>query len=386
VKPPEARKGARAANAGLVIPGLGHLLTGSPLVGIMLLCVLVVLVAAAWLGAPRLSQVLFPPPPRSGPPIHAWIAVGTWIVSVVLLWWAAAERRHPPRKRYEQTWARLVWVQFTKNPLAIVGLTCVLVLLLITMLTPLLAPHDPNAIDVGPHGAAPSPAYPFGTDEYGRDLLSRLLYGARVSLSIGFLAVAISATFGATWGAVSGYAGGRVDTVMSWLVDLLLSLPRLVLIITIVGLFRPSGTAGLYIVIVILGFTGWMGVSRIVRGLVLSLKEQEFVQASRAIGQSTWRIISRHLLPNAIAPVIVYATLGIGSTILAEATLSFLGLGVPPPTATWGSIVNDGREFIRSSWWIATLPGLIIVFAVMSFNMLGDGLRDALDPKLRNRG
>jgi peptide/nickel transport system permease protein len=376
-----------AAWAGVAVPGLGHVLTGRKWVGATHLVVLAVLVLSAITGAPRLQRLLFPPPSQGGFGLHAWIAVATWLLTAFLLWRAAwrlatADRRPKPPA---SAW-RLTWRQFTRSHVGLLGLAGVEILALLTLLTPLLAPHDPNQIDVGPHSAPPSAQFLFGTDDFGRDLLSRLLYGARISLSIGFLAVGISATFGALWGAVSGFLGGKIDTVMSWLVDLLLSLPRLVLVITMVGLFRPSGTKGLYMVIAILGFTGWMGVSRIVRGMVLSLKEQEFIQASRAIGQRTSKIITQHLLPNALAPVIVHATLGIGATILAEAALSFLGLGVPPPISTWGSIVNDGREFLRSAWWIATIPGFLIVFAVMSFNMLGDGLRDALDPKLRNRG
>jgi peptide/nickel transport system permease protein len=363
---PVARSGS--AWAGLVVPGLGHLLGGSRWLGASLMLYTLVLAVAAVTGARKVPSLLFASAAEGGFSLHAWLAVATWLLTAALLWrtawrFATADRR--PRAP-ASAW-RLTWRQFTRNHMGLAGLACVILLALVTLMTPLLAPHDPDQIDVGPHAAAPSLAHPFGTDDFGRDLLSRLLYGARISLSIGFL-------------------GGKLDTLMSWLVDLLLSLPRLVLVITMVGLFRPTGTKGLYMVIAILGFTGWMGVSRIVRGMVLSLKEQEFIQASRAIGQRTSKIVTQHLLPNALAPVIVHATLGIGATILTEAALSFLGLGVPPPISTWGSIVNDGREFLRSAWWIATIPGLLIVFAVMSFNMLGDGLRDALDPKLRNRG
>ncbi len=187
-------------------------------------------------------------------------------------------------------------------------------------------------------------------------------------------------------GTAAGYFGGWIDGALMWLVDLLLSLPRLVLLLAIVGFFRASGAQSLFLIVAILGLTGWMGVSRIVRSTVLSLKEQDFIQACRALGLPTWRIMLLHLVPNTLAPVIVYASLAIGSTILVEAALSFLGLGVPPPTATWGAIVNDGREYMRSAPWITIFPGLMIVAAVMSFNLLGDGLRDALDPRLRGRG
>ncbi len=380
------RRHGPAARLGLVCPGLGHVLTGSPFLGAAIMAHVGLLVIAGVLGFPRLPTLLSPPP-GTGHPLHAAVALVAWIGAAAALWAIAVLRIRATsgRDHGEAQW-RITWREFMKNRLGMIGLTCCTVMALITLLTPFIAPFDPDMIDAGPSKIGPSLAHLFGTDEFGRDLFSRLLFGARISLSIGFVAVGISATFGAAWGAISGYLGGRFDTVMSWLVDLLLSLPRLVLVLTLVGLFRPTGPQGLYLIVAILGLTGWMGVSRIVRGMVLSLKEQEFIQASRAIGQTTPRIIFAHLLPNALAPVIVHATLGIGATILTEATLSFLGLGVPPPTATWGSIVNDGREFIRSAWWIATIPGFLIVFAVMSFNMLGDGLRDALDPKLRNRG
>jgi peptide/nickel transport system permease protein len=377
--PAAATRRGGLAWAGLALPGLGHLLSGRPGLGAVLLVYLALLVGTLWSALPRAGSLLLPPAEQGGARLHPWLAAATLVGLAVVLWgfaWRFATRGDVRLRRELRTQWQLAWGQFLRHRMGVFGLHCVLLLGLVTLLAPLLAPFDPSAIDVGPKLAGPSLDHLLGTDEFGRDLLSRLLYGAR-------LAVAISATFGALWGAASGYLGGTSDTVMAWIVDLLLSLPRLVLVITIVGLFRPSGATGLYLVILVLGLTGWMGVSRIVRGMVLSLKEQDFVQACRAMGQSTPLIIVRHLLPNALAPVIVHATLGVGLTILTEATLSFLGLGVPPPTATWGSIVNDGREFLRSAWWITTFPGLLIVFAVMSFNLFGDGLRDALDPRLR---
>jgi peptide/nickel transport system permease protein len=181
-------------------------------------------------------------------------------------------------------------------------------------------------------------------------------------------------------GAVSGYFGGWIDTLLMRLVDLLISFPRLVLLLAVIALFEPS----IFLIIVVLGLTGWMGTSRIVRGQFLSLRELEFVQATRALGFSNWRIILRHMLPNSMAPIIVVATLGIGNTILLEAALSFLGLGVQPPTASWGSMVANGRDALINAWWIATFPGLAIVLTVVCFNLLGDAARDALDPRLRS--
>jgi peptide/nickel transport system permease protein len=207
-----------------------------------------------------------------------------------------------------------------------------------------------------------------------------MLYGARVSLSIGFVAVSISVTLGTLLGAVSGFFGGRVDSLIMRFVDMVISFPRLVLLITIIAVFEPS----IFLIVTVLGLTQWPATARIVRGEVLSLRERAFVQAGIALGFSRGRIILRHLIPNALAPVIVAATLGIGDTIVLEAGLSFLGLGVQPPTPSWGTMVADGRNNLLGAWWISTFPGLAIVFTVLSFNLAGDGLRDALDPRLRS--
>jgi peptide/nickel transport system permease protein len=261
----------------------------------------------------------------------------------------------------------------------------VVFIMAVAVLTPFLAPFDPDRLEVGPKLAPPGWAHWMGTDEFRRDLFSRVLYGARISLSIGFVAVALSATIGTALGAIAGFFGGWTDRIIMFVTDMILSLPRLVLLLAIVGFFRAAGAQSLFLIVVILGLTGWMGVARIVRSQVLSIKELDYIQATVALGIPTPRVIYRHIVPNVLAPVIVYSSLAVGSTILVEASLSFLGLGVPPPTATWGSLVNDGREYLRTAWWITLFPGLLIVFSVMSFNLLGDGLRDALDPKLRGR-
>lgn len=220
--------------------------------------------------------------------------------------------------------------------------------------------------------------YLLGSDKYGRDIFSRLIYGSRISLSIGLMAMLIAVTLGTVIGALAGYFGKRTDAVLMRWVDLMLAFPNLFLILMIVALFGNS----IILIVVILGLTGWMGVSRIVRGQFLALRETEYIQAAHALGFGHARIIFKHLIPNAFAPVIVAATLRLGGIILVEAGLSFLGVGVQPPTASWGNMVAEGRDTLINAWWISTFPGLAIVLTVISFNMIGDGLRDALDPRL----
>ncbi len=309
-----------------------------------------------------------------------WLALITLLGTLVVAW--RAGRSHTVAAGapgQAGAWA-IAWAGFRRHRPAMAGLALVAVLALAALLTPYLAPHDPAAQGadiVATRFQPPSLAHPMGTDRFGRDVFSRVLYGGRISLAIGSLAVAIAITLGSLLGAVAGYGRGWIDAVSMRFVDLLLSFPRLVLLITVVALIEPS----ILIITLVLGLTGWMGTSRVVRGEVLSLREREYILAARALGFGKGRILFRHVLPNVASPIIVAATLGIGNTILAEAALSFLGLGVPPPTPSWGGMVSAGRDVMLDAWWITTFPGLAIVLTVMSFNLIGDGLRDALDPR-----
>ncbi|MFB3820264.1 MAG: oligopeptide ABC transporter permease [Candidatus Methylomirabilales bacterium] len=279
-------------------------------------------------------------------------------------------------KRFRQS---VFWRQFRRNELAIGGAIVVLLLTGAALLAPLLAPYDPAAYDVKQILLPPSWSHPFGTDQLGRDVLSRMLFGARISMAVGFISVGIAVLIGALIGVAAGYYGGRTDELLMRFVDLMLNFPRLFLLLTLIALLRPS----IWVIMAVIGLTGWMGMARLVRGEILSLKEREFVQSARALGASDARIMFRHVLPNSLVPVLVSATLGVAGAILAESGLSFLGLGVQPPTPSWGNILIDGKANIEIAWWLSVFPGLAILVTVLAYNLLGEGLRDALDPRLR---
>ena len=254
------------------------------------------------------------------------------------------------------------------------GLAVLLVLGVIAVCAPWLAPYDPLEVNLPQALLSPSSTHWLGTDQLGRDVLSRLMYGTRISLLIGFIAVGVAVVVGTTVGALAGFYGGRVDGILMRLVDTMLSFPDIFLLLAVIAILEPN----IYNIMVVIGLTSWMGVSRLIRAEILSLKEREFVLAARVLGASQWRLISRHLLPNAMGPVLVAATLGVGGAILTESALSFLGLGVQPPTPSWGNILNEGRVALGVAWWLTISPGLAILVTVLSFYLVGEGIRDAL--------
>ncbi len=266
-----------------------------------------------------------------------------------------------------------------RNHGAMAGAAVVLVFIAAAAAAPWLTDTDPIQVQFDRRFEPPSLRHPLGTDSFGRDLLSRVLYGGRLSLSVGLIAIAISDAIGIPLGLLSGYRGGRFDDVMMRIVDLWLAFPGLLVAIAIVAVLGP----GLQNVMIAIGIGGIPGLVRLVRGNVLSIREQEFVDAARVIGCSDTRILRSHILPNVLAPIVVLTTLRLAGAILSGVGLSFLGLGAQPPTPEWGAIVAEGRAYLREAWWVSTLPGVAIFVTVMGFNLLGDGLRDAFDPRLR---
>lgn len=281
----------------------------------------------------------------------------------------------PVRRR---RFARLLAARLRANRLAMAGLVLVAFLAAAALAAPWVAPHDPTAIDARTILAGPSAAHLLGTDDLGRDVLSRLIYGARISLAVGFVSVGIAVLIGTALGACAGYFGGLVDALVMRFVDIMLCFPSTFLILAVIAFIGPS----IWNVMFVIGVTGWMGVCRLVRAEFLSLRERDFVVAARALGAGDGRLIFRHILPNALAPVLVAAVLGVAGAILTESGLSFLGLGVQPPTPSWGNILTAGKDNIDVAWWLSFFPGVAITMTMLGYNMLGEGLRDALDPRL----
>lgn len=293
----------------------------------------------------------------------------------------------PPAGSKEQTWLRIFWRRFRRNKLALLGSVMLIVLFAIAILAPVLTPHDRDAMVLSSRLKPPGfvskegHVYLLGTDQYGRDLATRLMYGARISLTIGFISAGVSLSVGLVIGSIAGYYGGWIDNMLMRLVDILLSIPTLPLLLTILAFVGNS----IWLIIFVLGITSWMGAARLVRGEILSIKQRDFVEAARAMGAPDFRIIFRHIAPNLFHVLIVSATLRVAATMLTEATLSYLGIGVQPPTPSWGNILYEHQnyQYLRTALWTNIYPGLAIFMAMLAFYFVGDGLRDALDPRLK---
>ena len=271
------------------------------------------------------------------------------------------------------------WQRIKVNRLAMAGAIVVAALFLVSFLAQVIVPYEPNAINAWAVLSPPSWQHWFGTDELGRDVLSRIIFGARISLKVGFVAVGIAVSIGTVVGLVSGYYSGLVDATLMRFVDIMLCFPAFFLILAVITVREPS----IWNIMIVIGLTGWMGVARLVRAETLSIREMDYILAARCIGCSDARIIFRHILPNAMSPVLVSASLGVAGAILTESALSFLGIGVLPPTPSWGNILTSGKDYIEFAWWLSLYPGLSILITVLAYNLLGEGIRDALDPRVK---
>lgn len=270
---------------------------------------------------------------------------------------------------------------FLKNPLLLVGTIVVATVAVLAVLAPLIAPYDPSDINVRAILLPPSWEHWCGTDTLGRDVLTRMLYGARVSLAVGFVAVGIAMIVGIFLGSMAGHYGGRVDSMLMRLTDMVLCFPTFFLILAVIAFLEPS----IWNIMIVIGLTSWMGVTRLVRAEFLSLRQREFVLAAKSLGITSFQLIWRYLLPNAIGPILVSAVLGVAGAVLVESGLSFLGLGVQPPDPSWGNMLTEGKDNIQIAWWLSVYPGLAILITVLGYNLLGEGLRDLFDPKGNKR-
>lgn len=272
---------------------------------------------------------------------------------------------------------RDAWIKLCKNYLALLGLAIILLLCLVSLLTPWIAPYGYEEQNLLLGATPPSAAHWLGTDIFGRDMLTRIMYGGRVSLTVGFIATAVALVIGVLWGAIAGFVGGRVDAVMMRIVDIMYALPFMIFIVLLMVVFGRN----ILLLFLAIGAVEWLTMARIVRGQVMSLRKQEFVEAAYSLGLSQWTIIRRHIIPNTLGPVIVYTTLTIPSVMLLEAFLSFLGLGIQPPQSSWGLLINYGVETMEEYPWLLIFPGVTLSLTLFALNFLGDGLRDALDPR-----
>jgi peptide/nickel transport system permease protein len=368
----------RAVRNRALLPGLGHLALGRVGRGVRLMLVAAAVIFVMIWRWDRFIGAF------STPFIDRWLAsIFLFLLLVGAVWYSRWDvgrilNRPVTERRGKSPW-KVAMRRFRENRLAVYSIYVIVLFYTVALLAPILTPYDPAAIpDVMTNRyLPPSWDHPFGTDEFGRDLFSRALYGARVSLSVGLLAMIIAKTIGTIYGAVAAYFGGFVDNVLMRIVDVWIAFPTFYLMLMLVGVFEAS----IGVLILILGLTAWPGTARFIRGEILSLKNQQFTEAARAIGLPAHQIIVRHLIPSALSPVLVTAALAVAGMIGAEAGLSYLGLGINPPTPSWGNMVAAGKDNLLNAWWVAFFPGGLLTLTLISFSLLADGLRDALDPK-----
>jgi len=296
---------------------------------------------------------------------------------------ANQERISPTELWTEETGSHETgWDRFKKNRAALAGLCLIALIFIVALFAPLLAPYSPFA--TFPDGLTaigapvpPCPKFPLGTDDLGRDVMSRLIYASRVSLQVGLIAALVSITIGTILGVIAGYRGGGIDLFIMRITDVMLAFPFLLLVILVVSILKPSVT----VIFIVIGLSGWANIARVARGQTLSVAQNAYVEAARAVGASSWRIVFRHIIPNILGPVIVFGTLRVGNYILMEGALSYLGVGVPPPEPSWGSMIYTGQQYYQTAPWLIIFPGLMLTLTVIGFNLVGDGLSDALNPR-----
>lgn len=281
--------------------------------------------------------------------------------------------------RKDSYWGE-IWRRYKKNKMAVFGLVVLIVFILVAVFAQQLAPYGYDDQNAKTRFIAPSSQFPLGTDNFGRDILSRIIYGAQISLQVGLISVFVSCAIGGVLGVLAAFYGGKLDNIIMRILDVLMAIPGMILAIAIAASLGP----GLNNMMIAIGLSHTPGFARVVRASVLSVKEQEYIESARLIGDSDIKIIFKHILPNAMAPMIVQATLNVGRSVISAASLSFLGLGIQPPIPEWGSMLSSARSYLRDYWWMTTFPGLTIMTTVFSLNLVGDGLRDALDPRLKN--
>ena len=365
-----------------LVPGLNHLIDGQYKQGFKYLGIIILLLGIARLKWENIVVCLESKAVGywSAPVLLFLLFILVWCGSIIYVWRREIKPKEPLKNKGSFNNASR---RFAENKLALYSAYVLILLFLIAFLAPILSPFDPNSITdvVETRFQPPGLEHLFGTDVLGRDLFSRALYGARISLSIGVLSVLISMTIGTIYGAVAGYFGGAVDNVLMRFVDVIMAFPIFFLMLLLVGVFE----ADILMLILILGFTSWPGTARYIRGEILSLRERPFIESAKAIGLPSRVIIWRHLIPNALSPVLVSAALMVGGMITAEAGLSFLGIGIRPPTPSWGNMISEGEQAIFTGWWIAFFPGFLLTITILCFNLLADGLRDAFDTKTLTR-